>query len=162
MNLNEKTLKSGTNLYFLHILYCKDYGTWQFTINRAIITSFERGVSGRPYYYVKFKTPWTNQLIPLESEGGYHYREVTIWEDNILGNGKPTVRIKEYIGTFQNEWSFFCDSFRDLAEILKQTVFNGKGNEATKRKRLKVYRELLKRWTNSWYRENFSTRIEKV
>lgn len=158
MILNEKTLKSGTNLYFLHILYSKDYGTWQFEINKATITSFERSVSGRPYYYVKFKTPWANQL----TSELYRYRDVTIYLDNILGNRKPTVRIKEYIGTYQNEWSFFCDSFRDLAEILKQTVFNGKGNEATKRKRLKVYRELLKRWTNSWYRENFSTRIEKV
>lgn len=159
MNLNEKTLKSGTNLYFLKILYSKDYGTWQFEINKAIITSFERGVF-RPYYYVKFKTPWTNRLTPVE--GGYHYRDRAIWHDNILGNENPTVKIKEYIGTYQNEWSFFCDTFRDLAEILKQTVFSGKGNEATKRKRLKVYRELLKRWTNSWYRENFSTLIEKV
>lgn len=160
MNLNEKTLKIGTNLYFLKILYLKDYGTWQFEIIKAIITSFKRLVSGIPCYYVQFKTPWTNQLTPVE--GGYQYRGVTIWDDNILGNRKPTVKVKEYIGAYENEWLFFCDSFRDLAEILKQTVFSGKGNEATKRKRLKVYRELLKQWTNSWYRENFSTRIEKV
>lgn len=156
MILNEKTLKSGTNLYFLHILYSKNYGTWQFEINKAIITSLERGLSGRPYYYVKFKTPWANQLKL------YRYREATIYLDNILGNENPTVKIKEYIGTYENEWSFFCDSFRDLTKILKETVFSGKGNEATKRRRLKVYRELLKQWTNSWFRENFSTRIEKV
>ena len=159
MNLNEKTLKSGTNLYFLGIHYSKGYGTWDFEINKGIITSVEEGsVSGRQYYYVKFRTPWTNEFTPEQ----HHYRERAIWGDNILGNKEPTLKVKEHIGAYRNEWEFFCDSFRDLSKILKETVFSGKGNEATKRRRLKVYRELLKQWTNSWYRENFYTRIEKI
>ena len=159
MNLNEKTLKIGTNIYFLGIQYSKCSGIWQFEINKGIITSVEEGsVSGRQYYYVKFKTPWANEFTPEQ----HRYRDRAIWDDNILGNKKPTVKVKDYIGIYRNEWEFFCDSFRDLAKILKETVFSGKGNETTKRRRLKVYRELLKQWTSSWCRENFYTRIEKL
>jgi hypothetical protein len=158
MELNEKTIKVGDSLYYLNILQDKDYGVWHVNINKAKITHFELERGGQ-YYFVKFKIPWANQLTSL-NEHQYQYKQGQLWNFNLVGNNKPTVKLKEYKGTYQNEYEFFCDSFKDLTKILKETVFNGKGNEATKRKRLKLYRELLKQWTQSWCRENFHARLQ--
>ena len=156
MELNEKTIKVGDSLYYLNILHDKDYGVWHFNINKAKITCFELERGGQ-YYFVKFKIPFANQLI---SQNGYQHKQGQLWNFNLVGNDKPTVKLREYRGTYQNEYEFFCDSFKDLTKILKETVFNGKGNEATKRKRERIYRELVKQWTKSWYRENFHARLQ--
>ena len=157
MELNEKTITVGDSLYYLNIVQDKDIGVWHFHINKAKITHFELERGGQ-YYLVNFKLPWANQLTS-QDEHKYQYKQGQVWNNEIYGNKTPVIKLKEYKGFYQNEWTFFCSSFKDLAETLKKTVFNGKGNEATKRKRERLYRELLKRWTNSWYRENFQAHI---
>lgn len=157
MELNENTIKVGSSLYFLNILQDKDYGNWCFLITVANITYLEKDRSGH-YYFVKFKTPWANQFILAQDN--WRHRQGQLWNNELIGNDKPVIKLKEYRGTFQNEWSFFCHSFKDLTHILKETVFNGKGNEVTKRKRERMYRELVKQWTKSDYRENFEIRLK--
>jgi len=158
MELNEKTIIVGDSLYYLNILHDKYYGVWHVNINKAKITHFELERGGR-YYFVRFKIPWANQLTS-QNEFQYQYKQGQLWNFNLVGNDKPTVKLREFKGTYQNEYEFFCDSFKDLTKILKETAFNCKGNEATKRKRERMYRELVKQWTQSWYRENFYARLQ--
>lgn len=157
MELNEKTLKEGITLYYLHVKHWKKNSpSWQFTFNKAKITKVEEYLSS---YLIKFTT-----LMPNTNPSSFdavRLRNTAIVSDlRLHNNTEQFLTINECNGYWYEDYEFLSDSFKILIKVLKDTFFTIKGNEMTKKKRLRIYRELIRRWTKSEFKENFYTDIE--
>ena len=154
MELNEKTIKKGVKLYYLRIKRDRSNASWAFHLSRAEIIKFKKDEGGF-CYHLWFNIPWANQII-LQGSNLWQTKFIAVYNNIIHGNDKPILKLKGVNhGYYGVDYEFLCDSFDELIKTLKQLIFNGKGNESTKRARLKAYRELIRQWTKSPYRDNF-------
>lgn len=158
MELNKETIKVGTELYLLSVCYDKCFRWWYFTIYKTKI----KGVTYplRNDYdimividmYLNYNTD--DSIPPTRATVFY------VSPSNLVDNHESFVKIKNANGVSTRQYTYLCDSFKTLVDVIKTTALLPKGNETTKRKRLEVYRELVKRWTKAPYKENFYTIIK--
>lgn len=152
MELNQDTIKKGMSLYLLNIYRVKKPYYWFFEFNKVKILSLNQPPT-YSNYIIRYKKTLTNQNF-----GNYSTMDFILTKHMLHNNKKPYVKIKDNDIDNIKDIIFLCDSFETLTQVLKQ-IFNPKANEITKRKREKVFRELIRRWTKSPYRNNFSTKI---
>lgn len=159
MILNDKTIKEGTTLYLLDVLFYKDWEkTIEFTIRKLEVLNFTRYMYNTTQFVLQYKFPMINENLFHNTFGN---SACSIDVDDVFGNKKPFVMVQNFKGDFSDEYTYICDSFQTLVKVLQtKTVFNPKSNEATKAKRHKIYRELVRQWTISPYRENFQAVIK--
>lgn len=158
MELNKETVKVGTELYLLSVCYDKCCRRWYFTIYKTKI----KGVTYplRNDYDIMIVIDMylnhnTDDTIPPTMATVYY-----VSPSNLVNNHESFVKIKNANGFSTRQYTYLCDSFKTLVDVIKTTALLPEGNEATKRKRLEVYRELVKRWTKAAYKENFYTTIK--
>jgi hypothetical protein len=151
MILNEDTLKEGTTLYYLKALQ-HDNGTWEIGFYKIKLSHVNLRLS-----FITAEFPYENRKQWFNEK---RIRNWDIAKCDILNNDKPYVVIGKYMERYSYvTYSYLCDSFQTLAKVFKKTVFANGCNEITKRKRQRIYREAVRRWTKSEFKENFYTTI---
>ena len=159
MILNDKTIKEGMTLYLLNVTFDKDWEkTIIFAIRKVEVVKFFRSNCDTRYFVLQYKYPEMNVKIfhNTFAVSGYF-----IHVNDVFGNKKPFVMAENIKRDYSEQYTYFCDSFQTLVKVLQtKTVFSPQNNEATKAKRHKIYRELVRQWTISPYRENFQAVIK--
>ena len=155
MILNEKTIKEGMTLYTLYAFQNKVKKFWRFRLESSEVERVEEVVNNKKKVVLKrFRNNNTNDSLPYQCfESKWFTLEV------LTSNETPYIKYRHYITPYCSEYIYYCDSYQTLVKFLKKLIFNGKGNETTRRIRLKIYRELVRQWTISPYKENLSIRI---
>lgn len=155
MILNDKTIKKGVILYYVTVVLNKDYDKyWKFTIKKVKVTDV------RDYYgyitieYMSHSQTNTNDIFHMDVP---YFNGMP--QKRLVSNNKQHLVLREDKDCYGNEWLWFCDSYESAINILKKTIFNVKGNETTKRYRLKLYRKFVESWIKIPYKENLSIRI---
>jgi len=151
MELNINTIKNGTELFLLEVKHYKDEKIWHFTIRKVKAESLDNKDS---YFYFHGREETnTSDELPYDYHDCYH-----VYGD-IRNNKEPFLKIIHYNGMYAQNIIYLCDSYKTALKTLKQIVFNGKGNETTKRKRLSMYRAFMVAYNKAPYKENFYTTI---
>ena len=155
MILNDKTIKEGMTLYRLNVYFYKVCEkTIVFSISKVEVTKLVRAYNTK-HFVLEYKYPGTNAKIFYNTFG------ISSYAIDAFGNKKPFIMAENIKGDYLEQYTYFCDSFQTLVKVLQtKTVFNPKNTEATKAKRHKIYRELVRQWTISPYRENFQAVIK--
>ena len=155
MILNDKTIKKGVILYCVTVVLNKDYDKyWNFTIQKVKVTDVIDYCGYVAVGYLSHGQTNTNDIFHVDVPccNGMP-------QGRFVSNNKQHLVLREEKDRYGNEWLWFCDSYESAINILKKTIFNGKGNEATKRYRLKLYRKFVESWIKIPYKENLSIRI---
>ena len=149
MELNTYTVKKGMELFILHVSHYKDVKAWHFSIRKVKAESFEDSY----FCFHGRREINTSDELPYDYYDGYH-----VYGD-VRNNKEPFLRIRHDNGMYLQDIIYLCDSYNTTLKTLKQIVFNGKGNETTKRKRLSMYRAFMLAYNKAPYKENFYTTI---
>lgn len=147
MELNAYTVKKGMELFILQVTHYKDVKTWYFIIKKVKAESLDAKDSCF-YFYGRRQTNTSDELP-------YDYHDSYYVYGDVHNNKEPFLKIKHNNGMYTQHISYLCDSYKTTLKTLKQAVFNGKGNETTKRKRLSIYRALMLAYNKTPYKENF-------
>lgn len=155
MILNDKTIKKGVTLYYVTVVLNKDYNKyWNFTIQKVKVTDVRDYRGYITIEYLSHSQANTNDIFHMDvtySNG--------MPQERLVSNNKQHLVLREEKDYYYNEWLWFCDSYESTIKVLKKTIFNVKGNETTKRYRLKLYRKFVESWIKLPYKENLSIRI---
>lgn len=135
-------------LFILHVSHYKDEKIWYFTIKKVKAESI---VGSYLYLYGR-------RELNTSDEMPYDCRETYVCGD-VRNNKEPFLKIEHSNGMYTQNITYLCDSYKTTLKTLKQIVFNGKGNETTKRKRLSLYRALMLAYIKAPYKENFQAII---
>ena len=157
MILNENTLKEGTTLYYLKAFQFPsphNNGAWEIIFYKVKLSYVNFGEMS---FYVIAEIPYKNRKQWFDDN---LIRNWDIAKGDVLNNDKPYIVIGKYMkGYSYVNYSYLCDSFETLVKVFKETIFVNGCNEITKRKRQRIYREAVRRWTKSEFKENFYTKI---
>lgn len=151
MELNTYTVKKGMELFILHVSHYKDVKAWHFSIRKVKAESLDTKDS---YFYFHGR-----REINTSDELPYDYHDNYLVYGDIRNNKEPFLKIRHDNGIYTQDIIYLCDSYKTTLKTLKHIVFNGKGNETTKRKRLSMYRAFMLAYNKAPYKENFRTII---
>lgn len=155
MILNDKTIKKGVILYYVTVVLNKEYDKyWNFTIQKVKVTDVRDYYGYATIEYVSPKQTNTNDIFHMDASYSNGMPQ-----NRLVSNNKQHLVLREEKDYDYHEWLWLCDSYESAINILKKTIFNGKGNEATKRYRLKLYRKFVESWIKIPYKENLNIRI---
>lgn len=164
--LNEKTIKKGTEFYEVRLMaYKKDYfdnSTWHFWFRKAVADHepLPRISFGVKEYLVGYSVPCQmNTSVEFSDYEVSHYNRA-IQAFRIEGNKEPiiTASIFKSSDTY-DEYVYLCTDIRAAIKALKSKAFKVKGNEATRRRRIRMWKELIRQWTKTQFRDNFYTSL---
>jgi len=161
MVLNEKTIKKGTVFYQVRLTaYKKDFcndSTWHFWFQKAVAEHEPLSVFGVKQYLLEYSIP-RQVNISVEFPYPISHRNLAIQAFRIEGNKEPiiTVSIVKSSDTY-DEYVYLCTDIRAAIKALKSEAFKVKGNEATRRRRIRMWKELIRQWTKTQFRDNFYT-----
>ena len=151
MELNAYTVKKGMELFILQATHYKDEKIWYFTIRKVKAESLDAEDSF--FYFYGRRQVNTSDELPYNYHDGYH-----VYGD-VRNNKEPFLKIRHDNEMYTQDIIYLCDSYKTTLKTLKQAVFNGKGNETTRRKRLSMYRAFMVAYNKAPYKENFYTAI---
>lgn len=166
MVLNEKTIKKGTEFYEVRLIaYKKDYfnnSTWHFWFQKAVADHkpSPRISFGVKEYLLEYSVPYQVNTSVGFLDYPISHRNLAIQAFLIEGNKEPiiTASIFNSNDTY-DEYVYLCTDIRAAIKALKSKAFKVKGNEATRRRRIRMWKELIRQWTKTQFRDNFYTSL---
>lgn len=161
MVLNEKTIKKGTVFYQVRLTaYKKDYlndSTWHFWFQKAVAEHEPSPLFGVNQYLLEYSIP-RQVNTSIEFPYPIYYNNCTIQAFRIEGNKEPIITVSIVKSSdMYDEYVYLCTDIRAAIKALKSKAFKVKGNEATRRRRIRMWKELIRQWRKTQFRDNFYT-----
>lgn len=163
MELNEKTIKKGTKFYEVRLMaYKKDFfnnSTWHFWFQKAVAyhEPSPRITFGVKEYLVEYSVPnQVNTSVEFLDYPIYHYNR-PIQAFRIEGNKEPIITVSIFKSSNIDEYVYLCTDIKAAIKALKSEAFKIKGNETTRRRRIRMWKELIRQWIKTQFRDNFYT-----
>ena len=164
--LNEKTIKKGTEFYEVRLVaYKKDFfhnNTWHFWFQKVVA---DHEPSPRISFCVKEYL--VGYSLPVQVNTSLEFIDYEVSHCNrpiqafrIEGNKEPIITVSIFKSSNVDEYVYLCTDIRAAIKALKSEAFKVKGNnETTKRRRIRMWKELIRQWTKTQFRDNFYTSL---
>jgi len=160
--LNEKTIKKGTEFYEVRLLACKRDNTWHFWFQKAVADHEPSPCIslGVKEYRVEYSVPYrVNSSVEFPDYKVSHYNRA-IQAFCIEGNKEPIITVSIFKSSdLYDEYVYFCTDIKAAIKTLKSEAFKIKGNETTRRRKIRIWKELIRQWTKTQFRDNFYTHL---
>lgn len=154
--LNSEYIKENNPTYLLVIdIYPR--GLWTLTFRRARIEKFnlldDFYLFGGQHYSLNVKVP----IFLGEAFDGQESGHTFSLKPNIIDNNKDMmVKLYNARVTYCNRFYYLCSNFKGALQVLNKDFINDKKyNEATIKKRQRIYKQFFSTWLKSKDKENF-------